>query len=90
MSESVWDILRVLSGMAAVCASAAPVINGGDAGGEHPTQALIDLGRIERFAGKDNELHIDLASRTTRSLILSFAAIAGASDSGRTSQPCPA
>jgi aspartate carbamoyltransferase catalytic subunit len=53
--------------------SPVPVINGGDPGGEHPTQALIDLFAMERLAGPAGELHVgicgDLTLRATRSLL---------------------
>jgi aspartate carbamoyltransferase catalytic subunit len=87
-AESFDDTLRTLAGMVdlvvvrpdrpldrlAVRAHApAPVVNGGDPVGEHPTQALIDVAAMERFAGPLDELHVgisgDLGMRGTRSLL---------------------
>jgi aspartate carbamoyltransferase catalytic subunit len=86
--ESFEDTVRTLSGMVDVLVarpgrpigevaspSVAPVVNGGDAGphAEHPTQALVDLAAIERFAGPVGELTVavvgDLRMRATRSLL---------------------
>lgn len=86
--ETLEDTIRIVSGyadcivvrhdqegaaarMAAV--SPAPVINGGDGAGEHPTQALLDLYTIEREIGHIDSLRIalvgDLANgRTVHSL----------------------
>lgn len=55
-----------------------PVINGGDGGNEHPTQALIDLYTIKKEKGKLSGLNIvffgDLKhARTMRSLIYGLA-----------------
>lgn len=51
----------------------APVINGGDRGGEHPTQALIDLAAMERLAGPICDLTVtvcgDLTMRASTSLL---------------------
>lgn len=85
--ESFADTVRTLSGMVdlLVCRtpfplvraeidawSVAPVVNGGDGGGEHPTQALIDLAAIRR-CGPVGSLRIaiagDLSSRTVASLV---------------------
>jgi aspartate carbamoyltransferase catalytic subunit len=87
-AESLADTLRTLGGMvdavvirpgqsldrALVRASSpVPVVNGGDPGGEHPTQALIDVFAMERLAGPVRDLHIgicgDLTLRATRSLL---------------------
>lgn len=84
------ETLRVLSGMVDVVVarpgrpldfaetrrwSAAPFVNGGDAGleAEHPTQAMIDLFAIEQFVGPIGELTVavcgDLRTRCARSLL---------------------
>lgn len=87
-AESFEDTLRTLAGMvdlvvvrperpldrtAVRSEVPVPVINGGDPGGEHPTQALIDATALQRFAGPLDELHIgicgDLGMRGTRSLL---------------------
>jgi aspartate carbamoyltransferase catalytic subunit len=87
-AESFADTLRALGGMVDLivvrpeqpldralvrAVSPVPVINGGDPGGEHPTQALIDLFAMERLAGPAGELHVgicgDLTLRATRSLL---------------------
>lgn len=87
-SEGYWDTLRVLSSMVDILVtrpgmridsrqviemSTVPIINGGDSGGSHPTQAVIDLVAIEFFAGEIADLHIgicgDLGMRTAQSLI---------------------
>ncbi len=87
-AESFTDTLRTLAGMADLLVvradqpldramvralSPVPVINGGDPGGEHPTQALIDLFAMERLTGPVEELHVgicgDLTLRTARSLL---------------------
>jgi aspartate carbamoyltransferase catalytic subunit len=57
----------------AAAVSKVPVFNAGDGGGEHPTQALLDLYSIQRMKGKVDGLKIalvgDLAhSRTHHSL----------------------
>ncbi|HEY1645446.1 MAG TPA: aspartate carbamoyltransferase [Candidatus Saccharimonadales bacterium] len=51
-----------------------PIINAGDGGGEHPTQALLDLYSIEKAKGKIDGLKIALVgdlehSRTQHSLL---------------------
>lgn len=50
-----------------------PVINAGDPHGEHPTQALIDIAAMQRFAGPVGQLRVglcgDLTMRGTRSLL---------------------
>ena len=68
-SESVHDTLRTVTGMTdgvvirsdfrleraeVEHAAVAPVINGGDREGEHPTQALVDLLSIEEFIHSSN------------------------------------
>jgi aspartate carbamoyltransferase catalytic subunit len=87
-TESFADTLRVTAGMVDLVVvrtaapldramvrrlSPVPVVNGGDPGGEHPTQALIDLMAMQRFAGPISELHVgicgDLTMRATRSLL---------------------
>jgi aspartate carbamoyltransferase catalytic subunit len=87
--ESLGDTLRTASGLvdvlvtrtvhplgSAVDGIRSPIVNGGEAGGEHPTQALIDLLAIEEEKGDLEELSIglcgDLAARTTRSLVKLF------------------
>ena len=86
--ESFEDTLRTVSGMVDVVVvrtdaelepqavdqhSVVPVINGGDGGGHHPTQALIDLFAIERIAGPIENLTVglvgDLTMRACKSLI---------------------
>lgn len=86
-AESVPDALRTVSGMVDVVVSRAPhdlaqvvdiaqpscpVINGGDIR-EHPSQALIDVAAIERFAGPVAEQRIalcgDLRMRAVTSLL---------------------
>jgi aspartate carbamoyltransferase catalytic subunit len=87
-AESFTDTLRTLAGMVDLlvvrtdrpldratmrAVSPVPVINGGDPGGEHPTQALIDLFAMEQLAGPVTGLHVgicgDLTLRATRSLL---------------------
>ncbi len=87
-SETFDDALRIVSGMVDVVVvrvpfrldgemvtrvAQCPVVNGGDEGGEHPSQALIDLAAIERFAGPVGELRIglcgDLGMRAVSSLL---------------------
>ncbi len=87
-AESFADTLRTLGGMADLlvvrtdrpldramvrAVSPVPVINGGDPGGEHPTQALIDVFAIEQLTGPVADLHVgicgDLTLRATRSLL---------------------
>lgn len=89
--ESLWDTIRVASGMvdlmvvrsacslaALADASKVPLINAGDAN-EHPTQALIDLFSIERLRGPIGTLSIgvcgDLTMRAARSLLKAFVLI---------------
>ncbi|MFN8019231.1 MAG: hypothetical protein U0P45_14070 [Acidimicrobiales bacterium] len=85
--ESFGDTLRTVSGMVdlVVCrtpfpldratveaCAVAPVVNGGDAGGEHPTQALIDLAALRRrgpVGGLSIGIVGDLSARTARSLL---------------------
>jgi len=88
-SESLWDTLRTASGLVDVLVTRTtgplgtlvdeiqvPILNGGEAGGEHPTQALIDLLAIEEEKGGLEGLSIglcgDLGARTTRSLVKLF------------------
>jgi aspartate carbamoyltransferase catalytic subunit len=51
----------------------APLLNGGDDGGHHPSQALVDLYAIERMLGPVSALRLtmcgDLTMRAARSLI---------------------
>lgn len=88
--ESLEDTIKVLNAYAdgiimrhpepgaaerAAKISAVPLINAGDGGGEHPTQALLDLYSIERFLGKVDGLKIALVgdlkhSRSHHSLAL--------------------
>ena len=87
-AEAFADTLRAVAGMSDLVvvragigldrhrirkACPTPVINGGDRGGEHPTQALIDVFAMQRFAGPVHELNIgvcgDLTMRASRSLI---------------------
>lgn len=87
-SESFADTLRAVAGMSDAVvvrsgarldrdlirmSSPAPVINGGDRGGEHPTQALIDLTAIQHFAGPVAELNVgicgDMTMRASTSLL---------------------
>jgi aspartate carbamoyltransferase catalytic subunit len=87
--ESLEDSIRVVSGYAdtivlrhkevgaaerASIVSDIPVINAGDGGGEHPTQALLDLYTIVQYKKQVDSLTIGLAgdllnSRTLHSLI---------------------
>lgn len=86
--ESIEDTIRVLSGYGDVIVirhfeegmakraakvSAVPIINAGDGGGQHPTQALLDIYTIQKEIGHLDGLKIamvgDLANgRTVRSL----------------------
>ena len=55
-----------------------PVINGGDGGNQHPTQALIDLFTIRKTKGKISNLNITLVgdlkhARTMQSLVYALA-----------------
>ncbi|MBS3067939.1 aspartate carbamoyltransferase [Candidatus Micrarchaeota archaeon] len=55
-----------------------PVINGGDGGNQHPTQALIDLFTIRKTKGKIANMNISLAgdlrhARTMQSLVYALA-----------------
>ena len=86
-AESFADTLRTLQGMADLVVtrtllplrdtchdeSLGAIINGGERGGEHPTQALIDLLAIEEEAGDVGSLRLglcgDLSSRSAVSLI---------------------
>lgn len=87
-SESFHDTLRTVTGMTdgvviradlhlgrseVERGAVAPVINGGDRGGEHPTQALVDLLAIEEELGSIGELNLalcgDLTMRATRSFL---------------------
>lgn len=58
--------------------SKAPIINGGDGAGQHPTQTLLDLFTIREELGKIEGLNVTLAGdlrfgRTTHSLALALA-----------------
>jgi aspartate carbamoyltransferase catalytic subunit len=82
--ESMHDTLQTVRGMVDVLitrthtplsleSAGAPVINGGAAGGEHPTQALIDMFAIRRARADIGELRIglcgDMMARTATSLL---------------------
>src|SRR5664279_4048241 len=87
--ESLEDTIRIINGYAdaivirhkesgaakrASVVSDVPIINAGDGGGEHPTQALLDLYTIFQYKKKVDGLTIGLAgdllnSRTIHSLI---------------------
>ncbi len=86
--ESLWDTIRVASGMVdlmvvrAGCslaefagASKVPLLNAGDTH-EHPTQALIDLFAMEQLRGPISSLSVgvcgDLSMRVSRSLLKAF------------------
>jgi aspartate carbamoyltransferase catalytic subunit len=90
-AESLDDTLRVVSGMADVVVlrsdapldrtmvrdrAACPVVNGGDPGGEHPTQALIDAFAMVRMKGELSSLRVaicgDLTMRAVRSMLALF------------------
>jgi aspartate carbamoyltransferase catalytic subunit len=86
--ESLEDTIRMVGSYADVIAlrhpnagtamvaaevSSVPIINAGDGGNEHPTQALFDLYTIDRELGRLEDLHVTfgfdpLHSRTIRSL----------------------
>jgi len=86
--ESLEDSIRVIAGYSdaivmrhsetgsaekAALVSSAPIINGGDGKGQHPTQALLDIYTLYRELGRIENIKIamvgDLASgRTVRSL----------------------
>lgn len=58
----------------AAAVSRVPIINGGDGGGEHPTQALLELYTIQKSKGKVDKLKIGIVgdlkhSRSHHSLI---------------------
>ena len=86
--ESFRDMLRTLTGMTDVVVlrtpflierdvvateARCPVINGGELGGEHPTQALIDLAALRAEVKSPADAHImlcgDLTARSVRSLV---------------------
>lgn len=87
--ESLEDAIRVINGYAdgivmrhpemgsaerAAAVSTVPIINGGDGGNEHPTQALFDLFTMQESRGKIDGLKIGIAgdlkhSRTQQSII---------------------
>lgn len=87
--ESLSDTIKVVSDYAdaivirhplggaarlAASVSSVPVINGGDGGNQHPSQALIDLLTIQKTQGRLDDLHIGVAgdlrcARTVRSLL---------------------
>lgn len=88
IAESVADTLRAIGGMADLvvirpgepldrdnihATSPVPIINGGDPGGEHPTQALIDFVAMQKFVGPIQEIRVgicgDLTMRASRSLL---------------------
>jgi aspartate carbamoyltransferase catalytic subunit len=88
-AESLEDTVRTLGGMVDLLVTrtggllpaiasrlACPVINGGEGGGEHPTQALIDLLAIKEECGDLGALRIglcgDLGARSVRSLVKLF------------------
>jgi aspartate carbamoyltransferase catalytic subunit len=73
--ESLEDTIRTLNGYAdaivmrhpekgsatrADAVSSIPIINGGDGGGDHPTQALYDLYTIRQSKGRSDKLKIAL------------------------------
>lgn len=79
-AEPFGDTLRAVSGMVDTVVlrtsfrldrplvqrrAACPVTNGGDASGEHPTQALIDLFAIEKLAGPITDLHVGISGNLT-------------------------
>ena len=85
-AESLADTLRTVGGMVDLVVTrtkqplgtltaepACPLINGGEGGGEHPTQALIDLLAIEEEQGDIAGLTVglcgDLQARSVRSLV---------------------
>ena len=58
----------------AAAVSDVPIINAGDGGGEHPTQALLDLYTMQQEVGRITDLHIVAGGdmwngRTARSLV---------------------
>ncbi len=91
--ETFIDTIKVISGYADVLVirhpkegsarlgadvSEKPVINGGDGGNQHPTQALIDLFTIRKIKGKISNLNISLVgdlkhARTMQSLVYALA-----------------
>lgn len=88
--ESLEDSLRVVSGYAdviilrhpevgsaerAASVSEVPIINAGDGGGDHPTQALLDVFTIQQELGRVDNLKVAVVgdlkhSRTHHSLVL--------------------
>ncbi|MGH9856209.1 MAG: aspartate/ornithine carbamoyltransferase family protein, partial [Acidobacteriota bacterium] len=86
--ESLEDSVRVVGGYADIVVlrhkeigsaeraskvSEVPIINAGDGGGEHPTQALLDLYTIQKETGRMTGLTVAIGtdlkhSRTTRAL----------------------
>lgn len=90
--ESVEDTVRIVAGYAdgivirhheqgaaarAAAVSPAPIINGGDGPGEHPTQALLDFFTIQHELGQLDDLTVALVGdlrfgRAVRSLALMF------------------
>lgn len=61
------------SALRAANVSTVPIINAGDGGGQHPTQALLDLYTINQSKGRTSNLSVAIGtdllhSRTTRSL----------------------
>lgn len=95
--ESIEDTIRIVQGYAdaivlrhyeegaaarAVAVARVPILNAGDGGGEHPTQALIDLYTIERELGRIDGLRVALVGdlrhgRAARSLALLLAETRG-------------
>ena len=91
--ETIEDTIRIVQGYAdaivlrhheegvaarAVAVARVPILNAGDGGGEHPTQALIDLYTIERELGRIDGLRVALVGdlrhgRAARSLALLLA-----------------
>jgi aspartate carbamoyltransferase catalytic subunit len=87
-SESFEDAVRVVSGMVDAIVvrvpfpldrdtvarvAQCPVVNAGDEGGEHPSQALVDLAAVQRYAGPVDGLRVglcgDLGMRAVSSLL---------------------
>jgi aspartate carbamoyltransferase catalytic subunit len=95
--ESLEDAIRIIAGYAdaivlrhplvgaatiAAHVADVPVINAGDGGGHHPTQALLDLYTIHKELGRLDHLRVGLVGdlrngRTARSLALLLASYPG-------------
>ncbi|MDO8554414.1 MAG: aspartate carbamoyltransferase [Candidatus Micrarchaeota archaeon] len=91
--ETFVDTIKVISGYADVLVirhpkegsarlgadvSGKPVINGGDGGNQHPTQALIDIFTMRKIKGKISNLNVSLVgdlkhARTMQSLVYALA-----------------